>query len=161
MSQGARSELVQLACFTVGSEEYALDIMRIKEIIQPLKITTVPRVPPFIEGVIELRGAILPVVDLRKRFELPATPPTRATKYIIVGLEGRIVGLVVDAVSDFLRVARGDVSPAPMLAGDAGQYFTGVVRRGGRILFVLDIDKILTSEEKISLAGLATARGEA
>jgi purine-binding chemotaxis protein CheW len=146
---------VQLASFTIGSEDYALDIMRIKEIIQPQKITHVPRVPPFIEGVIELRGAILPVVDLRKRFELPAPPPTRATKYIIVAIEGRIVGLVVDAVGEVLRVGRGEISPTPALEGDASQYFSGVCRHGGRILLILDLDRILSSSERISLAGLA------
>jgi purine-binding chemotaxis protein CheW len=148
-------DLVQLATFTVGSEAYALDIMRIKEIIQPQKITPVPKVPPFIEGVIELRGAILPVVDLRKRFDLPATPATRATKYVIVAIEGRIVGLVVDAVGEVLRVGRGEISPTPPLQGDAAQYFAGVCRHAGRILLMLDLDRILTSSEKISLAGLS------
>ncbi len=151
-------ELIQLATFFVGGEEYALDIMRIKEIIHPLKITPVPKVPEFIEGVIELRGAILPIVDLRKRFGLPAPPPVRATKYIIVGIEGRIVGLVVDGVGEVLRVGKGEVRPSPLTAGDAARYFSGVCRRDGRIVMILDIDKILSSEEKISLAGLT--RGE-
>ncbi len=149
--------LVQLATFIVGSEEYALDIMRIKEIIHPLKITPVPKVPAFIEGVVELRGAILPIVDLRKRFDLPMTAPTRSTKYIIVGIEGRIVGLVVDGVGEVLRVGRDAVRPTPMLEGDAQQYFQGVCHHAGRIIFVLDIDKVLSSQEKISLAGLARA----
>ena len=150
-------DLVQLASFSVGGEEYAIDIMRIKEIIQPQKITTVPKVPAFIEGVIELRGAILPVIDLRKRFDLPATPATRASKYIIVGLEGRIVGLVVDAVGEVLRIPAAEVSPPPALQGDAGQYFSGVCRHDGRIVFILELDRILTGTEKISLAGLVRA----
>jgi len=150
---------LQLATFQLGGAEYALDIMRIKEIIQPQRITPLPKVPPFIEGVIELRGAILPVVDLRKRFDLPAPPPVRATKYIIISLEGRIVGLIVDGVGEVLRVARGDLAPPPLPAGDAARFFAGVCRRSGRIIFVLDIDQILSSEEKISLASLA--RGEA
>ena len=148
------SDIVQLAVFTVGSEEYALDIMQIKEIINPLRITPVPRAPAFIEGVIELRGAILPIVDLRKRFDLPLTPATRATKYVIVSIEGRIVGLVVDSVREVLRVARSEVRPAPDLVEDgSAQFFKGVCRRGeGRIIMVLDIDRILSSQEKISLA---------
>ena len=149
------SALIQLATFVVGTETYALDIMRIKEIIQPLKITSVPKVPAFIEGVIELRGSILPVVDLRKRFDLPATPATRASKYVIVGIEGRIVGLVVDAVGEVLRVGDQEISAAPELQGDAAQYFAGVCRHDGRILFILDLDRILSSTEKISLAGLS------
>ena len=94
--------MMQLVAFLVGDGEYALDIMRIKEIINPVKITAVPKAPPFIEGVIELRGAILPVVDMRKRFDLPPSTPSRASKILIVVLDigGKrmIVGLVVDRV---------------------------------------------------------------
>lgn len=153
-------EIVQLATFYVGAEEYAIDIMSIKEIINPLRITPVPKAPAFIEGVVELRGAILPVVDLRKRFDLPVTPTHRATKYIIVAIEGRIVGLIVDRVSKFLRVTRGDVRPPPALVeGEGASFFTGVCHQGGRILMVLDIDRILSTQEKISLG--AMARGAA
>jgi purine-binding chemotaxis protein CheW len=151
----ATQDQVQLATFKVGAEEYALDIMRIKEIINPLKITPVPKAPVFIEGVIELRGAILPIVDLRKRFDLPPTAPSRSTKYIIVAIEGRIVGLVVDAVGEVLRLPRGDLRPTPaLMAGDAAAYFTGVCHWNGRIIMVLDMDRILSSQEKISLAGM-------
>ncbi len=152
----APAALVQLAAFTVGPHEYALDIMRIKEIINPLPITAVPKAPPFIEGVVELRGAIFPVVDLRKRFELPATPITRSSKYIVVGIDGRIVGLVVDAMTHMLRKAPGELRPAPALGvgGEAAGFFSGVVHHEGKIVMVLDIDRILSSQEKIPLAGL-------
>ena len=149
-------ETLSCVCFWVGAEEYALDIMRIKEIINPLRITAVPRAPGFIEGVIELRGAILPVVDLRKRFDLPATATTRSTKYIIVAIDGRIVGLVVDRVGEVLRVAPGEIKAAPtFVAGENAAYFTGVCSRDGRIRMVLDIDRVLSSQEKISLVGMA------
>ncbi len=173
-------ETLQLVAFTVGGGPYAVDIMRIKEIINPVTITRVPKAPGFIEGVIELRGAILPIVDLRKRFDLPATEPTRATKILIVGIDvgGRrmIVGLIVDGVLEPLRVTREQIRPAPSLAQGETAYFSGVVqrRRGGdrvvgstrktapvvaeptddRIFMVLDLDAILSSKEKISLAGL-------
>jgi purine-binding chemotaxis protein CheW len=149
---------IQLATFVVGTETYALDIMRIKEIINPLRITPVPRAPAFIEGVVELRGAILPVVDLRKRFDLPAPPAVRATKYVIVAIEGRIVGLVVDSVGEVLRLPRGDVRPPPTLVEGSQAYFTGVCHHGGRIIMVLDIDRILSSQEKISLLGMGGDR---
>jgi purine-binding chemotaxis protein CheW len=149
------SEIVQLASFYVGAEEYAIDIMGIKEIINPIRITPVPKAPGFIEGVVELRGAILPVVDLRKRFDLPVTVPNRATKYIIVAIEGRIVGLIVDRVSKFLRVTRADVrSPPALVEGESAGFFTGVCHQGGRIVMVLDVDRILSSQEKISLTAL-------
>src|SRR5262249_7071528 len=92
-----RDELIQLAVIQIGSEEYAIDIMRIKSIIQPLKITKVPKAPRFVEGVVELRGVILPIVDLRKRFDVAPGAMTRTTKYVIVSLGERLIGLVVDA----------------------------------------------------------------
>jgi purine-binding chemotaxis protein CheW len=151
-------EMAQMVAFNVGDGEYAIDIMRIKEIINPLTVTQVPKAPAFIEGVVELRGAILPVVDLRKRFDLVATEPTRATKYLIVAIDvaGRrmIVGLIVDGVSEPLRVPKSDLRPAPPLTQGATPYFSGMVQHVGRILMVLDLDAILSSTEKISLAGL-------
>jgi purine-binding chemotaxis protein CheW len=173
------SEMVQLVAFTVGDGQYTVDIMRIKEIINPVRITAVPKAPLFIEGVIELRGAILPVVDLRKRFDLPAPGPTRSTKLLIVGIDvtGRrmIVGLIVDSVLEPLRVQRDQIRAAPALATGETAYFSGVVqrRRSDRavqterrkpqsqldhpaegIFMLLDLDAVLTSKEKISLAGL-------
>ena len=157
----APRELVQLAAFTVGGEAYALDIMRIKEIINPLPITRVPKSPPFIEGVIELRGAILPVVDMRKRFDQPPAAQDRATKYLIVAIEGVagvrwIVGLIVDKVLEVMRIPRDDVRPAPAIALDeTARYFSGVCRHRDRILMVIDLDAILSSSERITLAGIS------
>jgi len=156
------ADLAQMVAFTVGEGEYAVDIMRIKEIINPVKITAVPKAPSFIEGVIELRGAILPVVDLRKRFDLPAPPVTRASKFLIVVIEvaGRrmIVALVVDRVSEPVRVERAEVRPAPSLAQGEAAYFTGVVHHQESILMVLDLDAILSTTEKVTLAGLEGAK---
>jgi purine-binding chemotaxis protein CheW len=153
-----RVELTQLVAFGVGQGDYAVDIMRIKEIINPVAVTPMPKAPPFIEGVIELRGAILPLIDVRKRFDLPPTPPTRATKFLIVALDigaARIVvGLVVDRVSEPLRVPRSDVKPAPQLSVSERAFFTGVVAHHGKMLMVLDVDALLTSAEKQSLSGL-------
>ena len=150
---------VQLVVFRVGSEEYGLDILRIKEIINPLRITPVPRAPVFVEGVVELRGTIVPVVDMRKRFDLPATPLGRRGKYIVVGIQGRVVGLVVDGVMETLRVPRPDVKSPPELFADAlaAEFFDGVCYLKGRILFILNLDKILTSHERLRLGAMAGA----
>ncbi len=148
-------ETRQLACFVVGAEEYALDIMRIKEIINPVKVTQVPRSPTFVEGIIELRGAFLPVVDLRKRFDLPPMDTTRDTKYIIVALEGRIVGLVVDKVIEVRRIDAGSVSDAPEMAiGDTQRFFNGVAKWDERIVMLMNLDEILSPEEKQQLLGM-------
>lgn len=152
------AEMLQLVAFIVGGGEYTIDIMRIKEIINPVKITQVPKAPSFIEGVIELRGAILPVVDMRKRFDLPVTPFGRATKFLVVVIDvaGRrmVVALIVDGVSEPLRVPKEQVRPAPLLAQGEVAYFSGVLHHRDRIFMVLDIDTILSSREKITLARL-------
>jgi purine-binding chemotaxis protein CheW len=166
-------EIVQLAAFTVGGESYALDIMRIKEIINPLPITPVPRSPPFIEGVIELRGVILPVVDMRKRFGREVTAPTRATKYLIVAIDRLdrsdrtdsthgaappdpsqrwIVGLIVDGVQEVLRVPRSEILPAPPMAlGPDARFFSGVCRQRDRIVMLIDLRGLLSPGELQSL----------
>jgi purine-binding chemotaxis protein CheW len=156
-------ELVQLAAFRIGGEEYAIDIMRIKEIIHPLRITKVPKAPPFIEGVVELRGTILPVVDLRKRFDIPGPTLTRATKYIIIALGGRILGLIVDAVSEVLRVPRRDIKPPPQLGfGALGPtFFSGVCHLGDRIVMILDIDEILSPGERLDLGAAVAVQEDA
>ena len=118
----------------------------------------VPKAPPFIEGVIELRGAILPIIDLRKRFDLPATTFGRATKFVIASIDVQerrmIVGLVVDAVTEPLRVPIDQVRAAPALAQGDAAYFSGVVHHKDSIYMILAIDAILSSKEKISLARL-------
>jgi len=155
----ARVELAQLVAFGVADGDYAVDIMRIKEIINPVAVTPMPKAPPFIEGVIELRGAILPLIDVRKRFDLPATMATRGTKVLIVSLdlgEQRIiVGLIVDRVSEPLRVPKAEIKPAPRLSVSERAFFTGVVGHHGKMLMVLDVDALLSSAEKLSLSGMA------
>jgi purine-binding chemotaxis protein CheW len=152
------AELLQLVAFSVGPGQYALDIMRIKEIINPVRITPVPKAPAFIEGVIELRGAILPVVDMRKRFDLEAPAVSRSTKFLVVTIDvsGRrmIVALIVDGVSEPLRVPADEVRAAPSLALAEQAYFSGVVHRSDRIYMIVDLDAILSSREKVTLAGL-------
>jgi purine-binding chemotaxis protein CheW len=152
-------ELIQLVAFGVADGDYAVDIMRIKEIINPIAVRPMPKAPPFIEGVLELRGAILPVIDVRKRFDLVATEPTRITKYLIVALDigaaRIIVALIVDRVSEPLRVPRADIKPAPRLSVSERAFFTGVVAHHGKMLMVLDVDALLSSAEKETLSGLS------
>ena len=170
-ADGAR---VQLCTFRIGGEDYALDIMRVREIIQPLPVTPVPRAPPFVEGVVRLRGEVVPIVDVRKRFGLPATPPTRKSKYLIVMVAGRRLGLVVDEVCEVLRLARADIRPAPDLVGQRGpRFFLGVcggdaaqgaaARRGGgptRLRLLLNV-KALLDPSQPGEAEAARAQAEA
>lgn len=152
------SESLQVVCFFVGDGQYALDIMRIKEIIRPVPITRVPLAPRFVEGIIELRGAFLPIVDLRKRFGIEVSAPDRDARYVVVGLEGRIIGLLVDKVADRRRVALSEVSEPPAMAfGADTRFFSGVLKSEGEIVVLLDLDAILSASEKQQLRGMESA----
>lgn len=153
------SDIVQLAAFRVGAEEYVLDIMRIREILRPPPITPVRKGPKFVEGVISLRGQVIPIIDLRRRFDLPADAH-RLRKIIILLIDGRVVGLVVDGMTEVVRVPRGEIRAAPGLLGaDRAPYFMGVVQYRGRTLILLNVKNIVGSEESIGIPSSADLGG--
>jgi purine-binding chemotaxis protein CheW len=146
---------VQLACFRIGAELYALDIMRIKEIIRPQKLTPIPKAPSFIEGVINLRGVVIPVADLRKRFDQPISEANRKNRIVICSLSGRIIGLMVDEVTEVKRFGRSEIAPAPQfIDGPEANYFLGVARHDEDLVMLIDLEKVLSSDEKIELQKL-------
>ncbi|MBI5548152.1 MAG: chemotaxis protein CheW [Deltaproteobacteria bacterium] len=155
--------IVQLCAFVVGGEEYAVDIMRIKEIIPPSRITPVPHAPEFIEGVINLRGAIIPVIDLRRRLSMPLQAPTKKSKYVICTVGGRRVGLVVDAVTEVLRIPRSAIRRAPaMLTRSGPRFFLGVCGPPERLKLLLNVKALLESDEAVPGAEVrARAREQA
>ena len=143
---------IQLACFRVGDQMYSLDILRIKEVIRPLKLTPVPKAPIFIEGVINLRGAVLPVVDLRKRFDQPIGPASSKTRILICVLSGKILGLIVDEVVEVKSYSRNEIQPAPRFTKGADtDYFLGVCQRDDDLVMIMNLEKILSSDEKINM----------
>jgi len=149
-------DVVQLAVFTLGSQEYALDIMRIKQILRPQRIRPVPHAPTFVEGVIELRGVVIPVIDLRSRFGVERRDDTRGNRLIVARLRGRLVGLVVDSVVGVHRLPREEIRPTPgWIVGPESAIFYGVCRREDRLVLVLDLAKLLSSGEELRLGELA------
>ena len=145
----------QLVTFALGREEYGVDIMRVQEIIRFQNVTRVPQMPAFIEGVINLRGTVIPVIDLRKRFELGSAGNTAQTRIVVVNVGNRTTGIVVDAVSEVLRLAEDQIEPPPpAVAGIGHEYLRGVGKVQGRLLILLDIDKILTANEQGALVEL-------
>jgi purine-binding chemotaxis protein CheW len=150
---------VQLACFRIGAELYALDIMRIKEIIRPQKLTPIPKAPSFIEGVINLRGVVIPVADLRKRFDQPISEANRKNRVVICSLSGRIIGLMVDEVTEVKRFGRSEIAPAPQfIDGPEANYFLGVAHRDEDLIMLIDLEKVLSSDEKIELQKLGNIK---
>jgi len=148
----ASAPSAQIVTFRLGTEEYGIDIMKIQEIILMGDITRVPEVPDFIEGVINLRGNVIPIIDLRKRFKLPATERMEATRIIVVNVEGKTMGVVVDSVSEVLRINPANIDPTPpTIAGMAKEYLKGLVKLEKRLLILLDIDQILDLNEKTAI----------
>lgn len=140
----ADERIVQLAAFRVGTQGYVIDIMRIREIVNPLKITAVPGTSPLIEGVINLRGTIIPMLDLRKRFGIPPDPNLRARKFIILSLERRRVGIIVDEVLEVVRLPRSTLKPAPGTGTrkDRG-LVVGMCQWQEQLLLLLDLKRVL------------------
>jgi purine-binding chemotaxis protein CheW len=124
----ASGSVVELLAFRVGSEDYVIDVRRVREVVAPLPVRRMPRIPAFLEGVADLRGEVIPILDARRRFGLTAGTPTRKTKLVVVLVAGMPVGLVVDAVTEVLRVPREAIRGTPPLAGKAApRLFLGVV----------------------------------
>lgn len=150
MSSDPSTQELQLVIFRLAEEEYALPITKVQEINRLTPVTRLPEAPAFMEGVINLRGRIIPVLDLRKRFSLPAVE-TEETRIMIVDVEGQTVGMVVDSVNEVVRLPRTSVEPPPPAFIIDARYIEGVGKMDGRLLILLDIDKILTTQEEIAL----------
>lgn len=152
---GSISEM-QLVTFNLGKEEFAVPILQIQEINRLVDITKVPRSPDFVEGVINLRGKVIPIIDLRKRFGLPQAELGKYARIVVVNMEGRMVGLIVDSVSEVLRLSEDAIEPAPpVVAGIDSEYIRGLGKLDGRLLIMLDLSKILTKEERKELVAVA------
>ena len=142
----------QLVVFQLGAELYGVEIARVHEIIRLQSVTRVPRSPSFVEGVINLRGKVIPVVDLRRRFGLPTAEHTRASRIVVVEIGDQVVGIVVDGVSEVLRVSQMTVEPpSPVVAGIDSEYLHGIAKLPDRLVILLDLDKILAKEERRAL----------
>jgi Chemotaxis signal transduction protein len=153
--QDAASELLQLVSFNIGQEEFGVDILKVQEINRMLTVTHVPNSPYYVDGVINLRGKVIPIIDLRTRLGLERKEHDKDTRIIVVELEGKTVGFVVDAVSEVLRIPRNITEPPPVLAsGVDSSYITAVGKLEDRLLILLDLDKVLSTDEKMQLEGM-------
>lgn len=142
---GHDGDLIQLVTFRIGEEEFGVDILAVQEIIRLMQITMVPRAPQFIEGVINLRGKVIPVVNMRSRFNKPAVEHDNNTRIVVMEMEQKIVGFLVDAVSEVLRIPAATVEdPPPVVAGIGSEYIRGVGKLDDRLLILLDLDNLLS-----------------
>ena len=151
-------EQLQLVSFVVADEEFAVDILSVHEINKMMELTRVPQSPPEVEGVINLRGRIIPVVDLRRKFGMPESERTDQTRVVVVEVRGRVIGFIVDSVNEVLRIRSSIVDTgAQMTASINADFIAGVGKLSDRLLILLDLPKLFGHGELEELSQLAGA----
>jgi purine-binding chemotaxis protein CheW len=151
-SRQGHDELLQLVSFHIGGEEFGLDILRVQEIIRIQELTRVPNSPDFVDGVINLRGKVIPVIALRKRFGLEELPHDKQTRIVVVEVRGTVLGFIVDSVSEVLRIPTDTVEPPPRLGKVEREYVSGVGKLDNRLLILLDVDRLMTDSDEATYA---------
>lgn len=147
--------------FVLRGEEYGLEILKVREIIGVLDITPVPQTPTFVKGVINLRGKVIPVVDLRLKFGMPPAEYTKETCVIVVDVNGMLMGTVVDTVSEVIDIAESDIEPAPSFGVKINTGFIlGMGKIKGKVKILLDIDRVLSTEELALVEQTSTSNKE-
>jgi purine-binding chemotaxis protein CheW len=149
---GYTDELLQLVTFNLGVEEFAVDILNIQGINRMVEITKVPNSPDYVEGIINLRGKVIPIIDLRRKLGMTEKAFDKSTRFIVVEINKVVVGFIVDSVNEVLRVPKSITEPPPpLVAGIESEYITAVGKLEDRLIILLDIEKILTDKEKVEL----------
>jgi purine-binding chemotaxis protein CheW len=142
-------ELLQLVSFHLDNEEYGVEVLKVREIIRIVNITHMPNTPSYIDGIINLRGKVIPIISMRRRFGLMDMENNNQTRIIIMDVGGELLGFTVDAVSEVIRVSASEIQPAPTVAsGGIGQeYIAGVINHGERLLVLLNLDLLFSRED--------------
>ncbi len=155
MAVGFNKSELQIVVFKLGAEEYGVEIGKVQEIIKLSDITFVPGSPPYVEGVINLRGKVIPVINLKKKFNLGEEEITSLSRIIIARIGERLVGFKVDAALEVLRLNQELIEPPPeMVQTPLESYIMGVGKSDNRLIVLLDLEKLLTESEKENLAHL-------
>lgn len=147
------NELIQLVSFMLADEEYGVEVLKVREIIRMPTITKMPNVPQHVEGIINLRGKVIPIISMRRRFNLMESEDNSHTRIIIMDVCGSLTGFIVDSVSEVIRIHSSEIQPPPsmVLSGGIGQEFiTGVFNHAERLLIIMDIDRMFSDEERDS-----------
>ncbi|MDD2272804.1 MAG: chemotaxis protein CheW [Desulfuromonadaceae bacterium] len=150
-------ELIQLVSFMLADEEYGVEVLKVREIIRMPTITKMPNVPQHVEGIINLRGKVIPIISMRRRFNLMENENNSHTRIIIMDVVGCLTGFIVDAVSEVIRIRGSEIQPPPSmaLAGGVGQEFiTGVYNRAERLLVIMDVDLMFSEGERESFSAV-------
>lgn len=143
-------ELTQLVSFHLNNEEYGVEVLKVREIIRMVNITHMPNTPDYVEGIINLRGKVIPIISMRRQFGLMATENNSQTRVMIMDIGGELLGFTVDSVSEVIRISANEIQPSPTVAaGGVGQeYISGVINHDNRLLVLLNLDLMFSKEEK-------------
>ena len=145
---GLTADTDQFLTFTIQGEEYGIEILRVQEIKGFTKVRPIPNAPPYIKGAINLRGTVVPIIDLRSRFGMSETEYNQFTVIIVVSIETKVVGLVVDAVSDVLNIAKEQIDESLNLGSDIDtSFFRGMGKVGEKLVVLLDVDHLVSGDK--------------
>lgn len=143
-------ELIQLVSFNLDKEEYGVEVLKVREIIRMNNITHMPNTPHYVEGIINLRGKVIPIISMRKKFGLMEAEHNSNTRIMIMDIAGELMGFIVDAVSEVIRISGAEIQPSPSVAGGGidQDCIAGVINLPERLLVLLDLDRMFSQEEK-------------
>lgn len=150
-----QDELIQLVSFMLGGEEYGVEVLRVREIIRMPAITKMPNMPPYAEGIINLRGKVIPIISMRKRFGLDDADHDNQTRIMVMDVAGGLTGFIVDAVSEVIRIHSSEIQPPPSVAASDGvnqEFITGVFNHVDRLLVIMDVDRMFSQSERDSFS---------
>jgi purine-binding chemotaxis protein CheW len=147
----ASSEIIQLVSFELAQEEYGIEVLKVREIIRTVSITHMPNSPAHIEGIINLRGKIIPIVSLRRKFGLEESDSDTRTRIVVMDVNGALMGFIVDSVSEVIRISSSEIQPPPpMVSGGIDrEYLTGVINQADRLLILLDLEKLFAQDDNM------------
>ncbi len=152
------SQQLQLVSFTVGDELFAVDILRVQEINRMMALTKVPQSPPGVEGVINLRGRIIPVLDLRVQFGFPKIEQSEQTRIVVIEISGNTIGFVVDSVREVMRIPASIVEPSPQMGASIdSSYVSGVAKLDDQLLILIELKNLLSPESLKNITNMKAA----
>ncbi len=153
--ENSNSQLIQLVSFNLDQEEYGVDVLKVREIIRMPNVTRVPNTPHYVEGVINLRGKVIPIISMRKKFSLGDIDTDKQTRIMVMDMDGELMGFIVDSVSEVIRISEAEIQPPPpVVQGGIDQVcLSGVINRTDRLLVLLELEKIFSPEDRLTFNG--------
>lgn len=150
-------ELIQLVSFNLEKEEYGINVLMVREIIRMLNITRVPNTPHYVEGVINLRGKVIPIISLRRKFDLQETEYDKRTRIMVMEVGSELMGFIVDEVSEVIRISDKEIQPPPpvVTSGIDQECMSGVINQAERLLVLLDLEKMFSADERRIFSSVA------